>query len=100
MELDQELRDTIVTTAANVENICKQIEENRKTSAEHDGRIRKIESICKQVDADRKTSAEHTVRIRKIEENQSFLAGKITILTMGVGMTVLVIVNYLMNLIR
>lgn len=93
MELDQELRDTIITTAANVEAICKQLDDNRKISAEHDKRIRRIENICKQVEG-------HGARIRKIEENQSFLAGKITILTMGVGMTVLVIVNYLMNLIR
>lgn len=76
MEIDQHLRDLIIKTAKDVECIRKELEVAEIMGKEHDQRI------------------------RKVEESQSFLAGKITILVMGIGLVMLVAANFMMKILR
>ena len=76
MEIDQRLRDLIIKTAKDVECIRKELEDNEI--------------------ADR----EQNRRILKVEESQSFLAGKITVLVMGIGLVMLVAANFMMKLLK
>lgn len=65
MEIDKDLRVKIIETARDVQHICNQLKEGKETFKAH------------------------AKRIRKIEDNQQFLAGKITILIMGIGALIL-----------
>ena len=76
MEIDQRLRDLIIKTAKDVECIRKELEDNE------------IED------------REQNRRILKVEESQSFLAGKITVLVMGIGLVMLVAANFMMKLLK
>lgn len=76
MELSAHLQEIITSTSKDVQYIRKELEENKEQ--------------CKTQDK----------RLRKVEESQSFLAGKITILVMGLGVAMLIIANFIMKVLK
>lgn len=76
MEIGAYLQEIITSIAKDVQYIRKELE--------------KTEKQCKEQDK----------RLRKVEENQSFLAGKITILVMGLGVLMLIASNFIMKVIK
>ena len=82
MECDKDLRDKIIETARDVRHICKRLEEGGDTFKEHKGIFRA-----------------HAKRIRDLESNQKLLTGKMTLLIMALGATMLFLANLIRGLI-
>lgn len=71
MDFDKEIRDKIIETSVTVKFIREKLEEGTKTFKDHGERL------------------------RTLEQNQQYMAGKIVVIVMGVGMVVLFLSNIL-----
>lgn len=72
MEFDQETHDKIIEMAKDIKTICRRLGDGKETFKEH-----------------RLIHEKHEERLRILEGNQQLLTGKIAIIVMGVGATVL-----------
>jgi septal ring factor EnvC (AmiA/AmiB activator) len=74
--MDLDMLETIIETNTTCKHILSQLERGEK----------QFEKIDTQL-------AEHNGRIRKVEQQQSFLNGKLAIITIGIGSMVTIIIN-------